>query len=91
MISRTDVIVYTETWLDHTLTRGNCLIYHRSFSPLPVKHAFRRGNNHLRPFVIRIQRSFQRVTHCGDIVCIVDLAYPLGTDSLYRRADRVTR
>ena len=91
MISRTDVIVYAETRLDHTLTGSNCLIYHRLFSPLSVEHAFRRGNNYLRPFVIRIQRSYQGVPHCGDIVCVVDLAYPLDSDSLYRRADRVTR
>ncbi len=84
MVAGAHVLIDAEALLDHTLAVLHRLGELRLHAALLVQHAFRRGDDDLRPGSSDGQRLAQRVAHLADVVGAVDLAHPRRADALRR-------
>ncbi len=89
MIAGADVFIDTEALAHDALAALGGGRHQRLHAPLLVQHAFRRGDDDLRPLFLRRQRLAQGVAHVRDVVGAVDLAHPFGADALHRLDDRM--
>ena len=84
MIAGADILVDAEARLHHALAVVDRLRRNGLFAALLVEHAFRRGDDDLRPLLRGGQRLLQRVAHLADIIGAVDLAHPVDADAAHR-------
>ena len=89
MIAGAGIGIDAEALAHHALAALQALAHQRPHAPLLVEHAFRLGDDDLRPLDRGSERLLERVAHPADVIGARDRAHPVDADAAHRLLDRV--